>query len=76
MNGDALDVSNLLTGFVEGSSDPNEFVQFANSSGDTLVRVDADGAVNGANFVDVCVLQNVTLSNVAQAVDDGNLVLT
>jgi trimeric autotransporter adhesin len=74
--GDKLDVSDLLTGFTAGSSNAADFVQFVNAGGNTTVRVDADGAANGANFVDVCVLQGVTLNNVAQAVTDGSLLLS
>jgi hypothetical protein len=48
-------------------------VQFVNAGGDTTVRIDADGIANGVSFVDVAVLQNVTLSNVAQAMIEGNL---
>jgi Ca2+-binding RTX toxin-like protein len=73
--GDALDLSDVLTGFVAGSSNPSDFVQFGIAAGGTTVRVDSDGAANGANFVDVCLLQGVTLSNVNQAVMEGNLVL-
>jgi len=74
-NGDRLDLSDLLTGFTAGSSNPSDFVQFGNAAGNTTVRVDADGAAGGANFVDVCLLQGVTLINVDQAATEGNLVL-
>lgn len=71
--GDVLDLSDLLDGFNLGNDDPNDFVQFVNAGGDTTVQVDTDGAANGINFVDVAVLQNVTLDNVAQAMIEGNL---
>ena len=73
-NGDRLDLADLLTGFVSGSSNPNDFVQFGNVANDTIVRVDVDAA-NGANFVDACLLQGVTLTSVDQAIAAGNLVL-
>jgi Ca2+-binding RTX toxin-like protein len=73
--GDALDLSDLLVGFDAGASNPGDFVQFANAAGDTTVRADVDGAANGANFVDVCFLQGVTLINANQAAMEGNLVL-
>jgi Ca2+-binding RTX toxin-like protein len=73
--GDALDLSDLLVGFDAGASNPGDFVQFVNASGDTTVRVDVDGAANGANFVDVCFLLGVTLINANQAAMEGNLVL-
>jgi hypothetical protein len=65
-----------LVGFDAGSSNPGDFVQFGNAAGDTTMRVDVDGAANGVNFVDVCLLQGVTLTNVNQAAMEGNLVLT
>ena len=71
--GDVLDLSDLLDGFDLGRDNADDFVQFVNAGGDTTVRVDADGAANGVSFVDVAVLQNVTLSNVAQAMIEGNL---
>jgi Ca2+-binding RTX toxin-like protein len=73
--GDALDLSDLLEGFDAGSSNLGDFVQFGNAAGDTTVRVDADGAANGTNFVDVCLLQGVTVTDVDQAAMEGNLVL-
>jgi hypothetical protein len=40
------------------------------------VLVDADGLANGVSFTDVALLQNVALTNVNQAVIEGNLDLT
>ena len=73
VGGDVLDLSDLLDSFNPGQSDPNDFVQFVNAGGDTTVRVDADGVANGVSFVDVAVLQNVMLTNVVQAMIEGNL---
>jgi hypothetical protein len=39
----------------------------------TTVQVDTDGG--GNNFVDLCILQGVTLTSVTQAIANGNLVL-
>jgi trimeric autotransporter adhesin len=73
--GDVLDLSELLTGYIDGTSNASEFVKFVEAGGDTTVQVDFDGAVNGINFVDVCLLQDVSLSNSNQAVMEGNLIL-
>jgi Ca2+-binding RTX toxin-like protein len=73
--GDRLDLSDLLTGYVSGASDANDFVQFTNLGGSTTVLVDQNGAVGGALFVEVAVLNGVVLSNVNQAVLEGNLEL-
>lgn len=52
-DGDTFDISDLLSGFVDGSSDINDFARFVNSGGDSILQVDANGASGGANFQDV-----------------------
>jgi len=71
--GDGLDIHDLLTGFVAGTSDPNDFVHLVESSGKTGVKVDANGAVGGAMFGDIVVLSGTTGLSVTQLVTDGNL---
>jgi hypothetical protein len=57
--GDALDLSALLkANFVSGSSQVSDFVQLTQTGSDITVKVDTDGAANGANFADVAVLAN------------------
>ena len=75
-SGDKLDVSSLLTGYDLALDNPADFVQFIGSGSDTRVLVDTDGLANGVSFIDVALLQNVTLTNVNQAVIEGNLDLT
>jgi Ca2+-binding RTX toxin-like protein len=70
--GDKLDVSSLLTGF--DASKVDDFVQTEVIGGDTVVRVDADGAANGSSFTEVAVLSSVETS-VNDLVADGNIVL-
>ncbi len=74
-NGDTLNLSDLLTDYDGVTSDANDFVRFTTTAGGTLVQVDADGAGGEAPFVDAVLLQGVTLTNVGQAIADGNLVL-
>lgn len=50
---DALDVSELLTGFVDGVSDINDFVNVTTSGADALVGIDANGLTGGASFTDI-----------------------
>ncbi len=57
---DQIDVQALLTGFKLGVSDLADFIQTVTAGGSTTVRVDADGAVGGANFVDMAILQGVS----------------
>jgi len=58
-DGDAIDISDLLTGYTAGVSDINDFVQFTNSGANTLVQVDANGATGGASFTTVAQINGV-----------------
>ncbi|MGE7956627.1 Ig-like domain-containing protein, partial [Pseudomonas sp. NPDC089530] len=58
--GDTIDLSALLkANFVSGTSQVSDFVQLVQSGNNITVQVDADGANNGKNFVDVTVLDNI-----------------
>jgi Ca2+-binding RTX toxin-like protein len=70
--GDVLDISDLLVGYSAGHED--EFVQCVTAGGNTTVKVDADGALNGAKFTDVCVLTGVT-TTLDDLVNHGNIQL-
>ncbi len=72
--GDALDVGGLLTGFVEDVSNVNDFLRAVQAGGSTTLQVDPDGAVGGAVFVDMCVLQGVTTS-ISGLLNNGSLIL-
>ncbi len=50
---DAIDISDLLVGYVDGVSDINDFVQITESAGDTLIGIDANGTTGGASFTDI-----------------------
>ena len=50
---DAIDISDLLTGYTAGVSDINDFVRFTNSGADTLIQVDANGTTGGASFTTI-----------------------
>lgn len=56
--GDVLDVGDLILPGSSGSI--GDFVSLVVDGADTTVAVDADGATNGANFVDVAILSGTT----------------
>lgn len=56
--GDALDLSDLLTGYDPLTDAINDFVSVTSDGNDTFVSVDADGGAD--NFVDVAILHNVS----------------
>lgn len=72
-NGDVLDVSDLLVGYTEGSSDPSQFVNLLEFGGNTFVGVNADGI--GTDPVVVAVLSGETGLSVNDLLADGNLFL-
>lgn len=50
---DAIDISDLLTGYTAGVSDINDFVQFTNSGTNSLIQVDANGTTGGVAFTTI-----------------------
>lgn len=71
--GDVLDVSDLLVGYVDGTSDPAQFVNVLEAGGSTLVGVNADGL--GTDPAVVAVLHGVAGLSVNDLLADGNLFL-
>jgi Ca2+-binding RTX toxin-like protein len=72
--GDAIDVSNVLVGFVEDSSNVNDFLRAVQANGSTTLQVDRDGAGAVTAFVDMVVLQGVSTS-ISGLLNNGSLVL-
>ncbi|MCI5060575.1 MAG: type I secretion C-terminal target domain-containing protein [Alphaproteobacteria bacterium] len=58
-DGDAIDISDLLTGYTAGVSDINDFVRFTNSGSDTLIQIDANGTAGGVSFTTVGQINDV-----------------
>jgi hypothetical protein len=56
----------------------NQFVQLAASGANTIVRIDANGAVRGVVFTDVFVLSGISAAglSVDHMIGGGNLSLT
>lgn len=61
---DAIDISDLLTGFTAGVSDINDFVQLSVAGGDTTISVDANGAAGGASFTDIVTINSFSGASV------------
>jgi len=72
--GDKLDIGDVLIGYQSGD-DAGEFVQLIASNGNTIVRIDANGAAGDAHFADAFVLVGVAVTDPNQLVNDGNLIL-
>lgn len=72
-NGDVLDVSDLLEGYLAGDSDPNAFARVIDAGSATLLEVNADGT--GSDFLPVAVLLGETGLTVNDLLADGNLFL-
>ena len=72
--GDRLAIGDVLVGYDAGDN-AAEFVQLVVSNGNTIVRIDANGATGGAQFADAFVLAGVAVTDSAQLISDGNLIL-
>jgi hypothetical protein len=72
---DVLDIQDILSGFVDGVSDPTQFVELSGDGAKTVVSVDTDGGAD--NFVPLATLSGIDVGTVSVAglVADGNLVL-
>ena len=57
---DAFDISDLLSGYTDGVSDINDFVQFVQSGSNTLLQIDANGTDGGAGFQSIAQINGVT----------------
>jgi hypothetical protein len=74
--GDAIDVHSILTGFDPASSVLSDFVQLSESGGNTVLKIDVNGAAGGAHFITLAVLDGVTGLDAATLVANHNLVLS
>ena len=72
---DAIDISDLLTGYTAGTDDINDFVQLTESGGNTTISVDANGAAGGASFSDVTIINGVTGIDLDVMEIDGTLIV-
>ena len=71
---DALDISDLLIGYIPGTSDINDFVQITEAGGNTTISVDANGTTGGSTYIDIVQINGVTGMNADLILDDGTLI--
>lgn len=69
--GDVLDISKILTGYTEGTSDITEFVQITENGTDSTLAVDVDGG--GDNFVTIATLYGLTGETATSLHSNNNL---
>ncbi|MCI5060686.1 MAG: type I secretion C-terminal target domain-containing protein [Alphaproteobacteria bacterium] len=74
-HGDALDISDLLIGFVLGTSDINDFVQLTESGGNTTIAIDANGTAGGSSYTDIAVINGVTGMDVDMMLTNETLIV-
>ncbi|HPF78268.1 MAG TPA: lectin-like protein, partial [Alphaproteobacteria bacterium] len=72
IDGDILDISDIITGF---SGTITDYVQFTVSGTDTLVQVDANGLSGGTSFQTIAQLDNITGLDEATLYANGNIVV-
>lgn len=70
---DAIDISDVLTGYDYGTDDITEWVQITDNGTDSTLSVDVDGGAD--NFVAIATIEGVTgLTNEALLETNGNLI--
>lgn len=75
---DQIDISALLTGYVEGTSDPDAFARLTVSGADLLLQIDQNGSVGGASFTTMATLVGLGTSglNIEEMVANNLLIMT
>ena len=71
---DAIDIAQVLSGFEDGVSDPDDFVSVVDDGADAILQVDADGG--GDIFRDLAVISGGAGTSVDALLAGGNLVLS
>jgi len=72
---DAIDISDLLTGYTGADSDINDFVRFTNSGANSLLQVDANGTTGGENFVTIAQVNGVNDLDAEALLPSGGLIV-
>lgn len=72
--GDVIDLSELLPGYVEGTSNIADFVQLSVAGSNTTIRIDATGTGNFAGGTDIVTIEGVTGLDLNQMKAQANLV--
>ena len=72
IDGDILDISDIITGF---SGTITDYVQFLVSGSDTIVQVDANGLTGGTNFQTIAQLDGITGLDEAALYASGNIIV-
>lgn len=76
-DGDAIDVSDLLSEYNELEHSLADFVKFDEDGGDSIMSIDRDGQGEAYGWEEVALLQGVTgLSDVDTLVTNGNLIVS
>lgn len=73
---DALDISDLITGYTPGVSDINDFVSVATAGSDSVISVDGNGASGGASFTDIAQINDVTGINADYLLQSNSIIMT
>ncbi|BDB28967.1 VCBS domain-containing protein (plasmid) [Cupriavidus sp. P-10] len=71
--GDALDLSDLLSGVSVTTANAAQFVRLSEVDGNTVVSLDRDGSGTGAAFQDIAVLQGVVGLDLNTLLSNGNI---
>ena len=72
---DSIDISDLLTGYVSGTSDINDFVQITTSGTDMVLSVDANGTTGGSSYTDIVRMVDVSGLNVDDMLTNENIIV-
>lgn len=78
VDGDLLDISDILTNWLDGHptrGDITNYLNFVDSGADTLVQVDANGSSGGTNFQTIANIDGVNGLSETLLFDNGNIIV-
>ncbi|MGD1892651.1 MAG: calcium-binding protein [Cyclobacteriaceae bacterium] len=76
-DGDALDISALVTNYTAGTDDIDDFVTLGSEGSSTVVSVDQDGTGMAFGFTELTVLLNTNITGhlIDDLINDGNIIV-
>ena len=71
---DAIDISDILTGYTAGVSDINDFVTVTTVGLNSVVAVDANGSVGGSSFSNIAQINDFAGVNAESLLANNSLI--
>ena len=75
VEGDILDISDLITAGTVNAGNVTDYIQFTDSGADTIVAVDVNGAAGGVNFQTIATFDGIAGLDEVDLFNNGQLIV-